>query len=222
FLVGITFLLVTSLVYGLFILGALNVMLFAAQLFWVRNVVAAIVIVLGIFSIKDYFIYKEGVSVSIPDSYKTKYYQQVRKVFYTKSIIPMIAATAAMALGIALIELPCTAGFPFIWTSIIAGLDLSPSQFVFLFAVYLTIYLIDELILFLLALIRMRTLKLTEESGLFLKLIAGSFMLVLGLVLLLKPEFMDKIFGILMAFGATFLIIVIMYLIRKLISFQSR
>ena len=222
FLVGITFLLVTSLVYGLFILGALNVMLFAAQLFWIRNVVAALVIVLGIFSIKDFFIYKKGVSVSIPDSYKAKYYQQVRKVFYTKSIIPMIAATPDMALGIALIELPCTAGFPFIWASIIAGLDLSPSQYVFLFAVYLTIYLIDELILFFLALIRMRTLKLTEERGLLLKLIAGSLMLVLGLVLLLKPEYMQNIFGILMAFGATLLVVFLMYLIRRLTSARSR
>ena len=134
----------------------------------------------------------------------------------------MISATAIMALGIALIELPCTAGFPFIWTNIIAGLDLSLSQYVFFFAVYLTIYLIDELVLFSLALIRMRSMKLTEEKSLLLKLIAGSLMLVLGLVLLLKPEYMENIFGILMAFGASFLVVLFIYLIRKLVRFQFR
>ncbi len=217
-LVGITFLAVTTLVYGLFILGALNIMLFAAQLFWIRNVVAAIVIVLGLFSIKEYFAFRNGISFSIPESYKAKYYQQVRNVFYTKSVIPMISATAVMALGISLVELPCTAGFPFIWTGLIAGLDLPPSQYGLLFTVYLATYLSVEIIIFMLAVIRMRAIKLTEERGRLLKLVAGSLMLVLGLVLFLKPEYMESMLGLLIAFGASLLLISILYLIRTAIS----
>ncbi|MDW7729289.1 MAG: hypothetical protein SCJ94_04695 [Bacillota bacterium] len=218
FLVGITFLLVTSLVYGLFILGVLNIMLFAAQLFWIRNLVAAIVIVLGIFAVKDYFAFKEGLSFSISESNKNKYYQQVRKVFYTKSIIPMITATSLMAMGIALVELPCTAGFPFIWTSIITGLKLPVAQYILLFTVYLIIYLSIELVIFLLALIRMRSMKVTEERGRLLKLIAGCLMLVLGLILLLKPEYMENIFGLIIAFVASVILIFILYTFRKSIN----
>ncbi len=220
-LVGVTFLLVTSLVYGLFILGALNIMLFAAQLFWIRNLVAAIVIILGVISVKDFFIFKEGISVGVPEAYKKKYYQQVRNIFYTKSVIPMITATAVMALGIALVELPCTAGFPFIWTSLIAGMDLPLGQYVLLFAVYIAIYLAVELIIFLAALIRMRTMKMTEERGRLLKLIAGSLMLVLGLILLLRPDYMESLLGILITFGATLILILIMYGIGKLLKIES-
>lgn len=220
-LVGVTFLLVTSLVYGLFILGALNIMLFAAQLFWIRNVVAAIVIVLGVISVKDFFIFKEGISVGVPEAYKKKYYQQVRNIFYTKSVIPMITATAVMALGIALVELPCTAGFPFIWTSLIAGMDLPLGQYILLFVLYVAIYLSVELIIFLAALIRMRSMKMTEERGRLLKLIAGSLMLVLGLILLFRPDYMESLLGLLITFGATLVLILLMYGIGKLLKIAS-
>ncbi len=214
-IVGLTFLIVTSLVYGLFMLGALNIMLIASQLFWIRNLVAVIVIILGILGIKDYFAFKEGPSMSIPDSYKSKYYSQVRKVLYSDSVFPMVAATALMALGIALVELPCTAGFPFIWTGIIAGLDLSTTDYIFLFALYLVIYFADEFLIFLLALIKMRSVKITEESGRLLKLIAGSLMLVLGLVLVVKPTLMESLRGMFLAFGTVFVLILILYGMRR-------
>jgi hypothetical protein len=214
-IVGLTFLIVTSLVYGLFMLGALNIMLIASQLFWIRNLVAFIVIILGILGIKDYFAFREGLSMSIPDRYKSKYYSQVRKVLYSESVIPMITTTAVMALGIAVVELPCTAGFPFIWTGIIAGLDLSTAEYFILFALYLVIYFADEFLIFLLALLKMRTVKLTEENGRFLKLVAGSLMLVLGLVLVVKPALMESLTGMVMAFGTAFVLILIMYGIRS-------
>lgn len=215
FIVGLTFLLVTAAVYGLFILGILNIMIFAAQLFWIRNVIAVIVIILGLVAVKDFIVFKQGFSFAIPDSYKSKYYQQVRNIFYTESVLPMITATAVMALGIALIELPCTAGFPFIWTSIVAGLDLSISSFIILFAVYILTYLSVELVIFFLAVVRMRSLKMTEERGRLLKLVGGSLMLVLGLILIIEPTYMESMIGILVAFGASAGLAVTIYLIRK-------
>jgi hypothetical protein len=217
-LVGITFLIVTAAVYGFFILGVLNIMLFAARLFWIRNLVAAVVIFLGMVSIKDFLFQKKGISFSIPDHYKGKFYSQVRNIFYTDAILPTILATTVMALGIALVELPCTAGFPFIWSSIVSGMDLPMIHFFFLFAVYLFFYLLIELIIFLMAVIRMRSIKMTEEKGLFLKLIAGSMMLVLGLILLIRPDYMENIVGIILAFGAAAALIALVCLSKKLVS----
>ncbi len=214
FIIGFTFLLVTSLVYGLFMLGVLNIMLFAGQLFWIRNLVAAIVIILGLTGIKDFLFFREGLTFSIPDSYKQKYYGQVRQVFYTKSVVPAITATAVMALGIALIELPCTAGFPFIWSTIVSGHELPLSYFIMLFALYIFLYLLIEIVIFLVAVIRMRSIKMTEERGRILKLIAGSLMLVLGLILLLKPEYMENIVGILVTFGSASALIIIISVLR--------
>ena len=158
----------------------------------------------------------------IPDSYKQKYYSQVRQIFYTKSVLPAILATATMALGIALVELPCTAGFPFVWSSIVGSLDLSKTHFAVLFALYLFLYLLIELIIFFIAVIRMRSLKMTEEQGRFLKLAAGSLMFVLGMVLLVKPEYMENMLGILITFVAALAMVVIFRIIRLSIDKKKR
>ena len=220
FLVGFTFLLVTSAVYGLFILGILNIMVFVAQLFWISYIVAGIVIVLGIVAIKDFILFQEGLTFSIPEKYKSRYYQQVRKIFYTESVIPMITATVVMALGIALVELPCTAGFPCIWSSLIAELDPGTTYFITLFAVYIITYLSVELVIFFVAVIRLRSIKMTEERGRLLKLVAGSLMLVLGLVLLLDPTYMESMIGILVIFSATASLALLIFFARRL--YESR
>ncbi len=215
FLIGFTFLLVTSAVYGLFMLGILNIMVFAARLFWIRNIIAALVILVGLFGIKDFLVAQEGPTFSIPEKHKSKFYKQVRRIFYTDSVLPMIGATAVMGLGIALVELPCTAGFPFIWSTIVAGMDLSANYFALLFAIYLLIYLLDEVVIFLVAVIKMRSTKMTEEQGRTLKLVAGTLMLVLGLILLVRPEYMESITGLAATFVAAFMITVMIYQLKK-------
>ncbi len=218
-LVGLTFLMVTSAVYGLFMLGVLNIMIFAGQLFWVRNLVAALVIILGLAGIKDYLISADGLTFAIPESYKQKYYGQVRRIFYTESIFPAVLATAVMALGISLIELPCTAGFPFIWSSIISGMELPFYYFILLFALYIFLYLLIEIIIFMIAVIRMRSIKMTEEKGRLLKLIAGSLMMVLGLILLVKPEYMENIVGLIITFGSALALIGLLIGLKKTIKY---
>ncbi len=222
FLVGLTFLLVTSAVYGLFILGLLNIMIFVTRLFWIRNVVAIIVIILGLVAIKDFIAIKQGLTFAIPDSYKSRYYKQVRQVFYTESVWPMVTATAVMALGIAVIELPCTAGFPFIWSSIIAELNLTPSYFIFLFFIYLVTYLSVELVIFFFAAIKLRSIKITEERGRILKLIAGSLMLVLGLILFIDPTYMESMIGIVVAFGASAALTLLIYLVKNIFILKKK
>lgn len=221
FLIGFTFLLVTSAVYGLFMLGILNIMVFASRLFWIRNLIAALVIVVGLFGIKDFLVAQEGPTFSIPEKHKSNFYKQVRKIFYTDSVLPMIGATAVMGLGIALVELPCTAGFPFIWSTLVAGMDLSTNYFALLFAIYLLIYLLDEIVIFMVAVIKMRSTKMTEEQGRTLKLVAGTLMLVLGLILLIRPEYMESLTGLVATFGAAFLVTLVIYQFKK-IFFQKR
>ena len=215
FLIGFTFLLVTSAVYGLFILGVVNIMIFATRLFLIRNIIAALVIVVGLFGIKDFLVVQQGPTFSIPEKQKSKFYRQVRKIFYTDSVLPMIGATAVMALGIALVELPCSAGFPFIWSTIIAGMDISANYFVVLFTIYILIYLIDEIVIFTIAVVKMRSAKLTEEQGRTLKLIAGALMLVLGLILLFRPDYMENLTGLVISFGAAFALTIIIYQLKK-------
>src|SRR5690554_489244 len=77
-IVGFTYLFITSAMYGLFILGLINIMSYVTYMLWIRIVVASVAIFFALVNIKDFFFYKKGLSFTIPDKYKPKIYRQAR------------------------------------------------------------------------------------------------------------------------------------------------
>ena len=49
-------------------------------------------------------------------------------------------------------------------------------------------YMLDDAIIFTIALVTLSSIKLTKKKGKILKFISGFMMLVLGLILIIKPE----------------------------------
>ncbi len=219
FLVGTTFLLVTTLAYGLFMTGLVNVFSYVGYTFWIKLAVSLIALVFAVVNIKDYFWYKKGISFTISDKHKPKLFKKVRNIMDpNKSTLSMMIATALMALGIVLIELPCTAGFPMIWTNILAENNVVGGAFFSLLALYLIIYLIDELIVFTTATITLRASKFEEKHGRILKLVGGVIMLALAVSLIFFPDVMNSILGSIYVFGIAILVsFIIIWLHRKVL-----
>ena len=211
-LVGITFLATTALVYGAFIAGVFSVLSFILYLSWVQWLVAAFALTFGLVNIKDYFWFKTGPSFTIADSQKPGIYQGMRKLLNPQLAgFGLFFATIVMASGIALVELPCTAGFPVIWSGIVADRGVTGTTFLMLLAVYLLIYLLIELVVFFAALITLRMGKFQESHGRNLKLVGGMIMVALALVLVFDPSLMNDVGATLMLFvGAIGLALLIM------------
>lgn len=213
FLVGLTFLLVTSFVYGLFMIGLLKVFTYIGYLGWIQIIVAFVALLFALVNIKDYFWYKKGISFTISDRFKPKIFNQIRNIMSKKSNLGMIIGTIVLALGVALVELPCTAGFPVIWTSILAERNVVGSAFYGLLLIYILIYLLDELIIFGAIVLTLKASAFEEKHGRALKLIGGMIMLSLAVTLLAKPDLMESISGTLIVFGTalglSFLILIV-------------
>jgi glutaredoxin len=212
--VGLSFLLVTASVYGLFIAGLFKVFTLISFIGWVQVVVALLALGFALVNIKDYFWYKEGLSFTISDKHKPKIYRDFRSVLAgDKSIFALIGATVVMALGITLVELPCTAGFPVLWSKLISAQPITTLNFVMLLGLYMLIYLVDELLIFGVAVATLRASKLEEKQGRVLKLVGGMVMLALALVLLFNPDLMNSFVSSLVvfagAFGATGLVLLL-------------
>jgi thiol-disulfide isomerase/thioredoxin len=204
-IVGLTFLLVTAAVYGLFIAGLFKVFTFVGFLGWIRVVVAVIALGFAAINIKDYFWFKEGVSLTVSDKHKPKIYQDIRGLMAPgRSSLALIGATVVLALGIALVELPCTAGFPVLWTNLLAAQQVDTLTFVLLLGLYMLIYLLDELIVFGTVVVTLKASKLEEKHGRVLKLVGGLVMLALAVVLLVNPDLMNSLTSSLLVFGAAF------------------
>lgn len=217
-IVGFTFLTITSLVYVLFIGGLFTVFSFTNFLGWIRVVMALVALFFAAVNIKDYFWFKEGLSFTIADEHKPGIYRRMRRVLNVgDSPWAMIGATVILAAGISLKEFSCTAGLPVLWTNLLASQSVEPLPFVLLLALYMIIYQLDEMAIFGVAVLTLKSNKLEEKHGRILKLIGGTLMLTLAAVLLIDPGLMNRVSTSLIIFGVAFGAALLVLLIHRVI-----
>ncbi len=222
-IIGLTYLGVAGLAYGAFILGMINVFAYVSHLRWIMFVVALIAFTFGIINVKDFFWYKKGISLSISDKYKPKLYQRVRNLMRPEnSLKSLMIGTAIIALGITLVELPCTAGLPMLWSNLVASQNVDGGFFLILFAVYLLIYFTVELIIFLTVVFTLKMSRLEEKHGRFLKLVGGMIMIALAVILAFDLDILNKVGGTLVLFASIILgSIVIAKVYDKYVGFEK-
>lgn len=200
--IGLTFLSVTSAVYALFIaglFGALQVLPFAGAL---RVVMALLALLFAVVNLKDYFWYGRGLSFSIPDDAKPGLYRRMRTITAAGRSFPaLVGATVVLSASASLVEFACTAGFPVLWTQLLAWHGADGMQFAALLLLYMLIYQADELLIFAVAVWTMRALRMEERHGRLLKLASGMLMGVLAVTLLVAPDALDALGSALAVFG---------------------
>ncbi len=199
--VGTTFLVVTAGLYALYIVGLYGVLELAAHAGWIRATMAAVALTFGLINVKDFFAFKRGPSLTISDRAKPKLYQRMRTVADDKPIQTVLAGTVVLATGVSLLETPCTAGYPLLWTDLVTRQGVATSTAVGLFGLYMAVFLLDEFAVFGTAVVAMRAAKLEERHGRALKLVSGTLMIVLAAVLIFAPDMMQNLGGVAVTFG---------------------
>ena len=92
-----------------------------------------------------------------------------------------------LAAAVNLVELVCSAGLPAVYTSVLAMSNLATWQYYSYLLFYILIFMLDDLIVFILA---MSTLQIKAISSHYTKWsgwIGGILMLIIGFLLLFKP-----------------------------------
>ena len=214
-IIGAIFLTVTAAAYALFIAGIFTILSFVSFMGWIQVLVAVVALFFAVINIKDYFWYKEGVSFTIADEKKPGIAKGIRRVMDSKSFWGMAAATVALAAGVSLVEFTCTAGFPVMWSNIVAAQNVSPTNFALLLLEYMVIYQLDEIGIFLVAVLTLKASRLEEKHGRILKLIGGVLMLTLAGVMLIKPALMNQLSSALIIFAIAFAVTGLILLLHR-------
>jgi thiol-disulfide isomerase/thioredoxin len=218
FIIGMVFITVTALIYALFIAGLFSVLKLTGLITWMRVVVFIIAGILGVINIKDYFWFKEGVSLTIDDSKRKGILQRMRKLLDgSQSLASLIGATILLAAGVSLVEFSCTAGLPVLWTNLLNAQGVATATFVLLLLLYLLIYQADELIIFFVAVSTLKASRLEEKHGRILKLAGGILMLTLAVVMLINPAWMNDLGSSLIVFGVALGIFLLVLLVHRVI-----
>lgn len=189
-LVAGIFVLVSGLAYFAFMAAWLNAFLLAGISRGVQVALGVVALGVGVVHVKDFFALHRGVSLSIPESAKPGIYARMRRIVTAERLPAALAGAALLAVMVNVIELLCTAGLPALYTEVLASHALSPSRRYAYLALYDAAYMADDTVMVAIAVATLGRRKLQEHAGRWLKLLSGSIILVLGVLLILKPEWL--------------------------------
>lgn len=217
-LIGLVFLTVTAVIYALFIAGLFSALKFVGFLGWIQIVVALVALFFGLVNIKDYFWYKEGLSLTIAEDKKPGIFKRMRAVMdASHSFWGLLGATIVLAAGVSFVEFSCTAGFPVLWANLLNSQNIAGSSFLLLLLLYMVVYQIDISAIFFSALVSLKASRVEEKHGRLLKLAGGMLMLALSVVMIVDPGLMNNLGSSLMIFGFAFLAAALVLLIHRVI-----
>ena len=183
-----TFVVISSAAYFAFMAAWLNVFLWIGYLRWVQAALGTLAITVGLIHIKDFFAFKKGLSLSIPESAKPGLYSRLRRIANAENLWGAIIGASVLAVLVNMIELLCTAGLPAMYTEVLA-LRHYPTWINYCYlGLYNLAYMLDDLLMVTGVVVTLGRHKLQETEGRWLKLISGAAVLILGVLMLVKPE----------------------------------
>ena len=191
FTVGYIFVAVVFVIYFLFMAAWLNVFLYIGYIDTVRIAIALVALAAGIINCKDYFFFRKGVTLMIQEKHKAplvKKIEGMKNVIRKGSMPALIAASITLALFASLVELPCTAGWPIIYTKILAEKALMGLGYYLYLLFYTLIYIIPLAGIITAFGYFFKGKQITKEQMQVIKLIGGIIMIALGIILLVNPE----------------------------------
>lgn len=191
-LIGGIFVFFSGLLYFLFMAAWLNIFLLIGQINTMTYIAGALAVIFALINIKDYFWFKQGVSLSIPDSAKPNLFTRMRRLVSSENTIAMVLAAMGLAAFANMYEFLCTAGFPMVFTRILTLNELPPTVYYLYLLFYNIIYVVPLLLIVIVFSVTLGAKKLQEHQGRILKLLSGMMMLCLGLILLLEPNWLNN------------------------------
>lgn len=185
-----TFVLASGAVYYAFMAAWLNVFLLVGMTEALRIGLAVAAMLIGAINVKDFFAFRRGMSLSIPEAARPGIHARMRAILKAESLPASLAAVAVLAVVVNFVELLCTAGLPAVYTAVLARHELPPLAHYGYLGLYILAYIVDDALMVGAAVLALGSGRLGERGGRRLKLLSGAVMLALGLVMLLRPQWL--------------------------------
>ena len=184
---------ITLVIYFVFMAAWLNVFLLFGKVAYITAIAGIVSIIIALINIKDFFLFREGISLSIPDAAKPKLFERMRGLLKASSFSSIIVGTVVLAIAANTYELFCTAGFPMVFTRILTLHHLPATAYYGYLVLYNIIYVIPLALIVGAFSLTLGRRHLSEYEGRVLKLVSGMMMLALGCILVWKPELLNNL-----------------------------
>lgn len=153
----------------------------------VTPIIGVISIGAGIFFLYEFFTNKDGECTITSMSQKKKLTEKIRHIVNAPMSIGIFLATIGVAFSVNVIEFACSIGIPQAFTKLLEMSSLGLVQKQFYISVYTLFYMVDDFVVFGIALYAFQYLGLTTKYTRYCLIVGGTIMLVLGYFFLFDP-----------------------------------
>lgn len=188
--VGFSFVFMVYLIYFLFMAAWLNIFQFIGFITPLRVALALVALGAGIINCKELLFFRKGITLMVQEKHKGPL---VRRIEHMKEVIEkgtmpvLITSSIALAAFASLVELPCTAGFPIIYTGILSAKFLEGFGYYSYLALYNVFYVLPLAVVILIFGYTFQGQKISQRQMQIIKFIGGLIMILLGIILLVNP-----------------------------------
>jgi glutaredoxin len=193
-LIGGTFIGVSGLVYFMLLSAWLNLFLAVSYVSTVRIIIGLVALGIGAWQIRNFLNYKKGVCIvtdgktSFQAKLKEKLQNKAKRIVSSKMSLGIFLGIIVLAFGVNLVEFFCSAGLPAIYTNVLSMSNLNPVQYYFYLLLYTLIFMLDDFLVFIIALVTLKYVSMGEKYNHVITLVGGILIAILGLLLVFRPE----------------------------------
>lgn len=190
---GSIFIFTSAIVYFIFMAAWLQFLTFIGMIVAVRIIIGLVAVGVGGKNLRDFWKNRkaDGVVCEVSNKKTTqKTFAKIKDIVYKKSLWWSILGILLLGFSVNLVELACSAGFPAIFTQVLA-LNGMPAWEKYLYmAGYIFFYTLDDLLVFFIAMATLKSKVFGTKYAKYTNLVGGLLILILGLLLVFKPEWL--------------------------------
>jgi glutaredoxin len=185
-ILGIAFIAASAVVYFAFMSLWLNIILFLGFILAIRIIIGLVALIGGAYSLKKGF--EPPVCKVSSGKRQQKILDKIKNIVKKESFWLALIGIILLAFAVNLIELICSAGFPAVFTQVLAINNLSFIQYYGYILLYIFFFMLDDLVVFALAMKTLEVTGLTTKYTKITRIVGGLIMIILGILLIFKPE----------------------------------
>lgn len=187
---GIIFLISSGIVYMLFMGAWLTIILSTIQIKMIQKLIGLVAIIGAIWNLYSYIKSKnQDVGCEVTDENKRrKMMMKIKKYVSEKSFIIAALGLIGLSFSVNLVEFACSAGWPVVFTELLALHNLDSLSYFINILIYIIFYMIDDIVVFIIAMLTLEVTGISNKYNKYSHLIGGILMLIIGLLMLFKPS----------------------------------
>ena len=189
-IIGLTFLVSSAFVYMLIMLSWLNIVVNISTSIFIRNIIALVAVFGGIVNLFNYFKHQDSGCTVVDEKKRKNVFGKIKKFTKEKNLFFALVGVVALAFSVNIIELACSAGFPLIYTQLLAINNIKGIGSFLYVLLYIFFFLLDDIVVFFIAMKTMEVTGVSTKYNKYSHLIGGILMVCIGILLLIKPEWL--------------------------------